>query len=255
MEAFKKARELGAPGIELDVHVCASGELVVAHDDSFSRTAGDNRTIAELSLQEIRRIDVGAFFVPHNIRSGEKGRTPLGAGIVPPGDRAFSGVYPPLLEEVAEEFCPDMYIDIELKTRKTRDDPLPGLVAEKIRSLGDRALRAVTVSSFNPISLAAFKKHCPRIPTSVIWSTDREVPPALRYGFGRFIARCDYVKPQYRQVGRFSRFKMALVEGRPLVPWTIDDPVLAAEMLKTGCEGIITNRPQDMPFPGGPDAR
>jgi glycerophosphoryl diester phosphodiesterase len=39
MAAFRLARDLGAPGLELDVHVCRSGELVVAHDDTFKRTA------------------------------------------------------------------------------------------------------------------------------------------------------------------------------------------------------------------------
>jgi glycerophosphoryl diester phosphodiesterase len=238
MAAFKKARELGVPGIELDVHICASGELVVAHDDTFTRTAGDGRIIETLTLEEIRHIDVGSFF---------------NAQI--PGGPSFKGENPPLLEDVLEEFCPDMYIDIELKTRKIRDDPLPGRAAAIIRSLRERSARGVTVSSFNPISLMAFKKLCPQVPTAVIWSTHREVPPPFRYGLGRFIAHCDYVKPIHFQVNRWSRFKMAVLEGRPLVPWTIDDPILAGKMLKNGCEGIITNRPQDMSFQrSSPDA-
>jgi glycerophosphoryl diester phosphodiesterase len=231
MAAFKKARELGAPGIELDVHICASGELVVAHDDSFTRTAGDGRTIETLTLKEIKNIDAGSFFKSQI-----------------PGRVSFKGETPPLLEDVLEEFCPDMYIDIELKTRKTRDDPLPARVAAIIKALRDRTIHAVTVSSFNPICLVAFKKLCPQVPTAVIWSAGKEVPPPLRYGLGRFISHCDYVKPIHVQVNRWSYFKMAVLEGRPLIPWTIDDPILAEKMLKSGCDGIITNRPQDMLF-------
>jgi glycerophosphoryl diester phosphodiesterase len=227
--AFRKARELGAPGIELDIHVCASGELVVAHDDTFTRTAGDNRAIEGLSLREIRAIDVGAFF--DGLHGGSRREE-----------------YPPLLEEVLEEFCPDMYIDIELKTRKINNDPLPLLAAEKIRSFGARAASSVTVSSFNPCCIRAFKRLCPQIPAAVIWSADQEVPLPLRHGFGRIIAACDYVKPVHLQVNRFSRFRFALLEKRPVVPWTIDDPLLAKKMLELSCEGIITNRPQDMAF-------
>jgi glycerophosphoryl diester phosphodiesterase len=223
MAAFDKARQTGAPGIELDVHVCASGELVVAHDDNFGRTAGDRRNIAELDLGEIRAIDVGSFFNP-----------------------VFRAERPPLLEDVLEAFCPDMYIDIELKTRKTKNDPLPGLLAETLMRFGERAVKSVTVSSFNPFSILAFKRICPQVPTAIIWCADREVPPMLRYGFGRLISRCDYLKPIHRQVSPLSRFWFGGVEGRPLVPWTIDDPDLAEQMLKTGCTGIITNRPQDM---------
>jgi glycerophosphoryl diester phosphodiesterase len=223
MAAFNKARETGAPGLELDIHVCASGELVVAHDDTFQRTAGDGRKIAELNYEEIKAIDAGSFFGP-----------------------AFRGERPPLLENVLEAFCPGMYIDIELKTRKTKNDPLPGLLAETLKRFGDRALRSVTVSSFNPFSIFVFKRLCPQVPTAIIWSADNEVPPILRYGFGRLLSHCDYLKPVYRQVNPFSRFWLCSIEGRPIVPWTIDDPGLAERMLKTGCMGLITNRPQDM---------
>ncbi|GHV79904.1 glycerophosphoryl diester phosphodiesterase [Spirochaetia bacterium] len=211
MVAFRLARDLGAPGLELDVHVCATGELVVAHDDTLN-----GRDIGELTLAEIRRIDVG---------SGER---------------------PPLLEDVLEEFCPGIYIDIELKSRKIRNDPLPGPVAETLRSFGDRTKNAVTVSSFNPFCLAAFKRLCPQCSAAIIWSADSEVPFILRYGLGRFLASCDYVKPVYTQVSPRSYRRIACGEGRPLVPWVLDDPVTARRMLDMGCEGIITNRPQDM---------
>jgi glycerophosphoryl diester phosphodiesterase len=228
MAAYRKARELGAPGIELDVHICATGELVVAHDDSFTRTApsGANaggRNIENLSLTEIRAIDVGSFFGP-----------------------GFSGERPPLLAEVLEEFCPALYVDIELKTRKTRDDPLPAATAKLLKSLGTRVEQGLTISSFNPFSLRAFKKAAPHIPTAVIWCDDPEVPWVLRRGAGCFIARCDYAKPGHRQVTGFSRFRIAGLAGRPLVPWTVDDPILAERLLGLGCRGLITNRPQDL---------
>ena len=228
MAAFRKARELGAPGLELDVHACASGELVVAHDDTFIRTAppenaGRGRAIAELTLAEIRRIDVGLVFDP-----------------------VFSGERPPLLEEVAEEFCPGMYIDIELKSRKVRNDPLPALAAAKIRAFGDGSQRAIAVSSFNPFCLAAFRQLCPHIPAAVIWSADPDVPLVLRRGLGRRIANCDYVKPVHTQISPRSYPRMTLREGRPMVSWVIDDPPLARAMLELGCQGIITNRPQDL---------
>jgi glycerophosphoryl diester phosphodiesterase len=223
MASFNKARETGAPGLELDIHVCASGELAVVHDDTFQRTAGDSRRIAELDYREIKVIDVGSFFAP-----------------------VFRGERAPLLEDVLEAFCPDMYIDIELKTRKTKDDPLPGFLAETLKRFGDRVLKSVTVSSFNPFSILVFKRLCPQVPAAVIWSADAEVPPILRRGFGRFLSHCDYLKPVHRQVNRWSHYWLSDVGKRPLVSWTIDNSALAERMLKTGCAGIITNRPQDM---------
>jgi glycerophosphoryl diester phosphodiesterase len=241
MASFRKARDIGAPGIELDIHVCGTGELVVAHDDNFLRTVpegrnGGGRPIEELGYGEIREIDAGAAF---GRQSGVQD-----AGAAAPG--AFVGERPPLLEQVLEEFCPGMYIDIELKTRKTSGDPLPALAAAMLKHFGDRVLTSVTVSSFNPFSLLAFKKLCPSVPTAVIWSADKAVPPLLRRGFGRIISHCDYLKPVHTQVGRFSYFRFQTLERRPLVPWTVDDPALAQRLLRTGSAGIISNRPQDL---------
>jgi glycerophosphoryl diester phosphodiesterase len=243
MAAFLKARESGAPGLELDVHLCAPGKkpgesaskLVVAHDDTFKRTTqrtappeanGRGLPIEELCWEEIKEIDVGSFFGP-----------------------SFRNAHTPLLEDVLETFCPGMYIDIEMKSRKTKADPLPAALAEALLKAGEKVLKAVTVSSFNPLALLTFKKLCPQVPTAVIYCVDKEVPLLLRRGLGRFIARCDYLKPIHSQVTPFSRFRLARLEGHPLVPWTIDDPAIAEKMLRLGCEGIITNRPQDMPFP------
>ncbi|MDR2144556.1 MAG: glycerophosphodiester phosphodiesterase [Treponema sp.] len=236
--AFKKARELSVPGIELDIHATADGRLVVAHDDTFLRTApagnnGNGKKLEELTGDETGRVDVGSFFDP-----------------------AFSGERPPFLEDVLEEFCPAMYVDIELKSRKTKNDPLPELLAEKLASFGGKIAGSVTVSSFNPICLGSFKKawrnRSGQIPTAVIFCVDKEVPWLLRRGFGRFIAGCDYLKPEYGQVRAFSRFRWAGIEKRPIVPWTVDDRAAAEALLCPGpagipgCEGIVTNRPQDM---------
>jgi glycerophosphoryl diester phosphodiesterase len=233
MAAYRKARDLGAPGIELDVHLCAAspdhprGEVIVAHDDTFKRTApaganGEGRNIEELTLEAVRAIDVGSFFGPD-----------------------FSGERPPLLEEVLREFCPAMYVDIELKTGKIKDDPLPGRVADLLKSLGPDIEQAVTVSSFNPFAIRAFKRAAPHIPTAIIYSDNEGVPRLLRHGFGRFIANCDYAKPDHLQVSRSTKSRIAGRERRPMVPWTIDDKATAERVLSLGCQGIITNRPQD----------
>lgn len=236
--AFQKARETGAPGIELDVHASADGRLVVAHDDTFLRTApadnnGNGKKLEELTSGEIGRIDVGSFFDP-----------------------AFSNERPPFLEEVLEEFCPALYVDIELKSRKTKNDPLPELLAEKLVSMGGKIAASVSVSSFNPVCLSSFKKAWRRgpepVPAAVIFCVDKELPWLLRRGFGRFIAGCDYLKPEYAQVTAFSRFRWAGIGKRPVVPWTVDDRAAAEAFLRPGpagipgCEGIVTNRPQDM---------
>ena len=59
LEAFELAAKMGAYGVELDVHVCKDGELIVAHDETHRPRFGrqradlrdDDRRTEEASLQ------------------------------------------------------------------------------------------------------------------------------------------------------------------------------------------------------------
>jgi glycerophosphoryl diester phosphodiesterase len=227
LAAFALARRLGAPGLELDVHRCATGELVVSHDATFRRCAGVDRRVADLSLAEIRGLDVGSWFDP-----------------------AFAGERPPLLAEVLAEFAGDLYVDIEMKTDRTGRDPLPEALAELLRGFGEPVRRGVTVSSFNPLALRRFKALVPEVATAVIYCAAPEVPWYLRRGQGRWIAGCDYLKPVHTQARARAAAPRRGRSHRPLVAWTVDDPARARELLDQGCAGIVTNRPQDMTAAG-----
>jgi glycerophosphoryl diester phosphodiesterase len=56
--AFKKAIDLGADGIELDVHLSADGELVVIHDETIDRTTNAKGVVAALSKSELKKFDI-----------------------------------------------------------------------------------------------------------------------------------------------------------------------------------------------------
>ena len=43
-------------GIETDIHLSCDGHFVISHDDNFSRLAGDERKIADMTLDEIQKI-------------------------------------------------------------------------------------------------------------------------------------------------------------------------------------------------------
>ncbi len=233
MASFKLARTVGAPGIELDIHLCASGELVVIHDDNLKRTTGLDKPVEEATWDEIRSLDAGSWFGP-----------------------AFAGERVPLLEEVLDEFIPGTYIDIELKSRRRGQDPLPRAFAKMLKER-EAALRAshpeagelwswITVSSFNPLTLGAFKKEASEYATSIIWCNDAELPAYLHQGEGRWISRCDYLKPIHDKATRLSHAFLSGVGRRPMVPWVVDDGDLARKLIARGCAGVITNRPQDI---------
>ena len=59
LKAFKKAWELGADGIELDIQLSKEGIPVVYHDPQLSRLAGSNKLVNECSLEQLQSFKLG----------------------------------------------------------------------------------------------------------------------------------------------------------------------------------------------------
>ena len=62
LEAMRLGVAAGADAIELDVHRCASGEIVVIHDATVDRTTDGSGAVAAMTLAELRSLDAGARF-------------------------------------------------------------------------------------------------------------------------------------------------------------------------------------------------
>ena len=56
MLAFRKAKEAGADGVEMDVHLTKDGEVVVIHDENLLRTTGVDKMVGDCTLSEITSI-------------------------------------------------------------------------------------------------------------------------------------------------------------------------------------------------------
>ena len=211
--------------IELDVHTCKSGEVVIAHDFSLKRTAGIDVQIEDLSLDEIQDIDVGSF-----------------------KDPSFSDARIPLLSDVFSAFSGRFIYDIELKVKAgqiNRDLCRKVLHLIHTYHLQDRVL----VSSFNPFALRAFRTECLKsltfIPTADIFERSEYVPKILWNGAGHFVSRSTYQKPG------ISRIDDAFVRshGRlPIMAWTVNsasdaERLLSYNKVKMHVFGLIGNNP------------
>lgn len=62
MKAFKKAKELGADGVEIDVQLTLDGKLVVVHDLHLMRLAGVNGFVNDYLFDELRQLKIGKPF-------------------------------------------------------------------------------------------------------------------------------------------------------------------------------------------------
>lgn len=64
LAAFRKAIELGLDLIEIDVRETRDGHLVIMHDATVDRTTNGKGRVADLTLEEIKRLDAGSWFSP-----------------------------------------------------------------------------------------------------------------------------------------------------------------------------------------------
>lgn len=223
MSAFRLAKDYGIPGVELDIHLTADNKIVVAHDNTTARTSpGNTLTLAQSDWEQIKTLDVGAWKDPR-----------------------YAGERIPLLSELLEEHGTDFYFDIEIKSRDKTDGRLEASLASLLDDFNMTADRVV-VSSFNPLMLAKFKAICPGIPTAIIYCADDDVPWYLRRGEGRWIAGADFLKPEHIIPTKARMAFGRAIGGRPVLPWTVDDPAIARRMLDLGCEGVISNIPHKL---------
>jgi len=61
--SIKEALLWSVDGIEIDVHCCKSGELVVIHDETLDRTTNGRGNIADYTLQELKEYNTEEGFV------------------------------------------------------------------------------------------------------------------------------------------------------------------------------------------------
>lgn len=218
MAAFRAAATNGVAGIELDIHRCRSGELVVSHDENLKRVTGREVTIADADLDAIRELDAGSWFSPE-----------------------FASERIPLLREVLVEFSRTFYFDIEIKHHTNHDDSLETDLGRMILEFG--IVGRTVVSSFDPLAIGHFKRLFPTIPTAIIYSSHKDVPALLRLGEGRFLSLCDALKPHFRRVSSFTAFFDRKIGHYPIIPWTVDDPGEARRLVELGVDGVISNDP------------
>ncbi|APR76654.1 Glycerophosphoryl diester phosphodiesterase [Minicystis rosea] len=209
MPAFAMSAEEGAEALELDVRVCASGELVVAHDPDLKRiTEGaDTRAVADLTLDELSQIALAG------------------------------GARVPTLSEVLS-FARErrLAVNVEMK----RDAPSRTAIVRATARLLHRwdPKHALIVSSFDPAMLSGLAVLAPHVPRAVLvhqtrWHT---VHAATRIPVGAAAVHLDRRLTDPAAVRALLRRALVNV-------WTINDPDEARDLAALGVDGLITDVP------------
>ena len=203
--SFQKAMKLGVDMIELDVHVCKSGELVVIHDETVDRTTNGHGYIAEMNLQELQKLDAG------------------------------KGEHIPTLREVLKFIDRKVKINIELKGKKTAQ-PTCKVIQEYVR---DRLWQNddFLVSSFDYDELKVCREPSLSIALGILISEQEFNYAEITKELG-----AKAVIPEYLLVNE-KYVNDAHERGLQVMVWTVNEKNNIARMKQMGVDGIISNYP------------
>jgi len=213
LEAFALAREMGADGIELDIHLSKDGKLVVVHDETVDRCSSSTGRIADMTLREIKELDF----------SNRK-----------PG---YRGVRAPTLGEVYELLKDSqMTINVELKFGAALNIGMEEKCIQLAREMGMQD--QVCYSSFNHYSLQRLRALDASAKVAPLYIAVLFNP----WNYAKSM-NAHAVHPYYRTLAIPGVMEGLKSAGLRCNPWTVDDAESMKWLAKLGVDAIITNRP------------
>jgi glycerophosphoryl diester phosphodiesterase len=227
--AFDHGLAAGADGLELDVHLSRDGIVVVHHDATLERTSNGRGRLADLTADELSRLDTGFNFQPRD--TDERDGFPFrGQGIGVPTLAAVLARYPgiPIIIELK--------VDAEELAQRTID---------AVRAAG--AEERVALGSFSGRVLSVARRTAPGIRTGAgraetRWALYRSWVgwPLGRVPYQEFqvperSGRTTVVSPRF--IAHAHRAAVAVNV------WTVDEEPDMRRLLGWGVDGLITDRP------------
>jgi len=230
MIGFRKAVELGADILELDVQSTRDGVLVVIHDNIVDRISNGSGNVQDFSLDELKKLDAGYNWTE------DAGKSFPYRG---------QGHTIPTLRELFETY-PDQRFNIDIKQVKPLViEPFGGMIREFGLS------RQVLVAAFHVNVIRQFRNAFPEILTAADdWES--------RWFFGLNKIRLSGLTRLHSQAFQLpvyeggihiitERFvKAAHRAGMQVHVWTIDDVESMQHLISLGVDGIFTNFPDRM---------
>ncbi len=223
LDAFRKAIEQKADGVETDVRITKDGHLVLCHNSTIKATSDGSGRVNEKYLGELFNYDFGSWY----------------------GSR-FENTAIPTLDEFLREMKAGGagLIDIELKRDKLGKNVVSRVI-DLVRkySLEDKVL----LSSFDTNLLRLAKEIEPSVRTGRLYpifgnavSTKLGDPVRNAYKNGY-----DFLLP-FRSYFTEDIVRRAHEYGIKVMPWTVNKIELIAKFRQWGVDGIITDYPDIM---------
>jgi glycerophosphoryl diester phosphodiesterase len=215
LAAFQEAIQRGVKAVEFDVKLSADNQVVIIHDQTVDRTTDGHGKVSELKLEEMRRLDAGAWF-----------------------DQAFKGQRIPTLEEVFAAFADRLVMNVELTNYATPQDLLVENVCELVARFGLES--RILFSSFFPSNLEKAARLLPEVPRGLLISPLLKGLKARWWGW----RQADYqsVHPFFMDV-RKGWVKQIHQRKKFVFVWTVNSADRMRRLQRMGVDGIFTDDP------------
>ena len=209
IEAGRLALEQGATGLEVDVRMCASGELVLFHDKTLLRHFGSMKPIAFTKYDVLKQ-----YRYNHTGKSNDTGIQTL--------------------KEYLEEFKGRVPLILDTKSYYANNLKLVRTLANTLSDL--KMIPQVWVSAFDPSILAMIKILNPEIRTGYLF---RHFPTLSRY-IDDVLLKSDAWLPHYSVITK-SLMAHAKKLNKQIYVWTVNKMEIYNRLAEYKLDGIITD--------------
>jgi glycerophosphoryl diester phosphodiesterase len=213
MSAFRKAIELKANGIELDLQKTKDGKIVIFHDDFIDKKSNGIGTISDYTYNELLKFDFGSWF-----------------------DLKYKDEKIVLFEEFAKKFLSeDLTFAIELKTIGIEKQTL------EIIDKYSKSKENIYITSFIFEALENVRKFDKDIKIS--WLIDEEInqnniDKLLSIKGSQICPKADKVSNSSIELANRNRLDVRL--------WGIRDEEIMQKVYKLNIEGMTVNFPDKL---------
>jgi len=212
LSGFRRSLELEADGIELDVQRCASGELVVFHDEDLKRTTDGVGLIRDCSLDELKRLSAGDWY-----------------------EERFSNERIPLLTEVLDLLQGKIVLNIELKNSPIE---YPDMEDELLEVISGYPVESLIISSFDHKLMFKLHSKAPELKIALLAAAIFQDLKATATAIG-----ATYFHPCYDCL-RPDIVEEAHADGLQVNVWTCNTPKEWRQCIRMGVDGIVTDDPE-----------
>jgi len=219
---FVLAAEQGFDWIEFDIQLTKDNAIVIFHDDTLERTTNGSGKLFEKTAEELKNLDAGSWF--HSDFRGER----------LPG---FSALLPALLSL-------PLTLNIELKYPENPSPnhitTLAALLADTLQSQWPATRPLPLLSSFHWEALHHIHTLLPEAPLGFLTEHCSLAAIAHVKPFANAALHCDYRSLTPALIAEAHK------NAVPLLAYTVNDPEIAATLLKAGLFGLFSDKPAYM---------